>query len=360
MKILHPPIIAWNFMFQRPQQLFTSFAKLGCEAHFIDKRTCFVPEIKNNRSRGNLFLHPEKESNKGFGCDTLYSSYPPMFLKALRMHKPIFSIFDSLDEPVEGVFKFWNSGNAYYNALKSADLVLATADTLLKKAKEYNDNVILVPNGCDYQYFSTRQRKPVYYQKLLKPIVLYSGAIATWVDLKLIVRSARSCPEYEFVIIGADFNTEFPKDIPNNLHILGLQPYKKVAAFVQHADVCIIPFLDHLPEVQGCNPIKMWEYMAAGKPIVSTKMPETKPYSDYWDDGDNFINNITKAIVNDSPKKIEHRQSIAINNSWDRRAQIIIDKVEELKPNWNPNKQFEVDTKIRQKVLEIRKRYGLT
>ena len=144
------------------------------------------------------------------------------------------------------------------------------------------------------------------------------------------------------------------------MHILGLQPYKKVAAFVQHADVCIIPFLDHLPEVQGCNPIKMWEYMAAGKPIVSTKMPETKPYSDYWDDGDNFINNITKAIVNDSPKKIEHRQSIAINNSWDRRAQIIIDKVEELKPNWNPNKQFEVDTKIRQKVLEIRKRYGLT
>jgi glycosyltransferase involved in cell wall biosynthesis len=237
-------------------------------------------------------------------------------------------VFDSVDEVVKGCFSSLNKGGAYYSAVRQADLVLATAETLFERAKEYNDNVILVPNGCDFSYFNNPQPKPNEYEQLKNPIILYSGAVATWVDLKLIKEAANVYSDYDFVIIGVEFNTHIG-NIPPNLHFYGHQPYNRVASFIQYSNACIIPFKTQMAEVECCNPIKLYEYLACGKPVITTEMPETKDYSDYWGN-DYFIDNIAKAVENDTLQKRKMRIEIAENNSWNERAKRIVSAIDYL------------------------------
>jgi glycosyltransferase involved in cell wall biosynthesis len=320
-------------MFQRPQQLMTGFAKEGHEAHFINKAVLLPgsrsPKNKEKINNLPLFIYPEKTEPKNINFDTLYYSFPPPGIREIRRKRPEFILFDSVDEPTEGTFSFWNADNAYYESLEVADLVLATADILYRRAKQYNDNVLLVPNGCDYDFFSRPHRNSPY--KTDKPIVLYSGAIASWVDLDLIKESAREYPDYHFVCIGGAMNDNF-FDIPENLEVLGHKDYEDVPRYIQHANACIIPFKANQPEIKACNPIKLWEYLATGKPVVTTAIPETKVYGVYWSTSRlQFINNIGRAVREKNLFKIRKRKQFAKKNSWENRVKTILNEIEVVK-----------------------------
>jgi len=327
MKFLYPPSVDWDFMFQRPHQLMTSFANIGHTSYFVNtKPMSEIEEIKEN-----LFLIPQTTYYEEMDFDVLFYSYPPIGITMLNITDPKFTIFDSVDEPTDGVFSFWNANNAYYESLERADLVLATADSLYERAKEYNDNVILCPNACDFSYFDTPQPQPSEILGFTKPIILYSGAIASWVDIDLIVKCAQAMPEYEFVCIGAEFNDTFPKKVPANLHFYGHKPYNQVAGFIQSATACIIPFKAGDPEVEACNPIKMWEYFACGKPVISTAMPETNRKGVYWSETEEiFMENIHRAVEKDCTAWKNYRKYIAKENSWDMRASQIVEEIKRL------------------------------
>ena len=329
MNFLFPPNVSWTYMYQRPQQLAMELSKQGQKVQYIN--TDMHPHHRQRTTLAvneKLILHPHHTPLTSLECDILYSSYPPLFLDVHRQCPNLFSIFDSLDEPTEGYFSYWNKNNAYYASLQRADLVLTTAKTLYDKAKDYNDNVIMVPNGCDFDYFNTPQPKPIEYNNITGPIVLYSGALAPWVDIELIIQSALTYPKYTFVVIGVEIDRKLP--VLPNLIYLGHQPYERVASFIQHSNVCIIPFLTGQSEVKGCNPIKMYEYLACGKPIVSTEMAETMEYCEYWSN-DNFIENIQKSIEENTICKTNKRIEIAKENSWTKRVNTILKAIGELK-----------------------------
>lgn len=336
MKILYPSSINWFFMFQRPQQLLRSLARFGHEVHFINKKVN-LPGAKNPTETVKpykdlpLFVHPEmrpteKQINE-LECDTLYYTFPPAGNKAMHFYDFDKVIFDSVDEP-DGVFSFWNEDGAYYKALDSADYVIASAQRLLQNARKYNKNVILLPNACDYDFFIQKQRTPVIYEDINKPIVLYSGAIATWVDVKLLEKCSNEMPEYQFVCIGAEMNDQINKKL-NNLIFLGHQEYKDVPSYVQHADVCIIPFKANQLEVKSCNPIKLWEFFACGKPVVTTAMPETHIDGVLWSrNTTTFKGNIKRAIEDDTEDNKNKRRIVAKKNSWDIRAQDLLNWID--------------------------------
>lgn len=335
MKILYPGGINWTFMKQRPQIFMEKFAERGHESHFLSNDAHIDGARKITDSfmpRNDIPLHIHKYNigAHNLDWDTMYYTYPPVGIKTLRRNNPKFIIFDSLDEPLEGVFHYWNEDGAYYKSLEVADLVLTTSESLYKIASSYADEVLKVPNATNFTHYQNRMPKPKEYGE--KPVVLYMGALASWMNKELVKKMAVNLPDYDFIFVGPAMNFSFPNP-PENLKFLGHKDYNELPAYVQHSNVCIIPFKPENPEINSCDPIKCYEYLSCGKPVVTTAMPETKNKPGvFWSKNDqDFINNIVLA-VNEQPsdKEIERRILFAKDNSWDARVDLVLKRVEEL------------------------------
>jgi glycosyltransferase involved in cell wall biosynthesis len=249
----------------------------------------------------------------------------PDHIKMVKQYNPSLIVFDSIDEPTEE-FSAW--GTHYYSALENSHIVLATSHKLYNKALEINPETHLVPNGCDYHFFNRASKKtleiPEDMRSIKRPIIGFIGAVSTWCDFELIGNLARSFPDCSIVMVGPYLNVnELPKHA--NLYWLGGKPYEQLASYAQLFDVGIIPFRVS-SMIESVNPIKMWEYMAVGMPVVTTALPEVLKYSDlllYSEDQEQFIENIKIALYNDTLQKRQQRMKLAWQNSWKIRAQKI-------------------------------------
>ncbi|NLF45499.1 MAG: glycosyltransferase family 1 protein, partial [Syntrophomonadaceae bacterium] len=134
---------------------------------------------------------------------------------------------------------------------------------------------------------------------------------------------------YSFVMIGPKYNvSEVPRH--PNLHWLGFKPYSELIYYTQMFDVGIIPF-KLTSMVEAVNPIKMWEYMAVGMPVVTTALPEARQYEGlvyHSSDYNEFFSNITRALADNHPDRRAQRLELARNNSWLQRTRQIIRIIE--------------------------------
>lgn len=330
--ILYPPTIDFDYLFQRPQQIMTGFSQLGITSYYINWQGLNIRR-KKGIEQINPYLYLFNNVDPAPYLETVnpvvyYTS--AAHADMIKNYHPELIVFDSVDEP-SGEFEGWKP--YYENAVRSADVVLATSQKLFSMASVINPNVYLVPNGCDFNYFSQGSSRalpiPVELQYLPRPIIGYVGVLATWCDFDLIDQMARIFPQYSFVMIGPKYNVS---DVPRhpNLHWLGFKPYSELIYYTQMFDVGIIPFkLSSM--VEAVNPIKMWEYMAVGMPVVTTALPEAKQYEGvvyYSRDYDEFFSNITRALADNYPERREQRLELARNNSWQQRVQQIISIIE--------------------------------
>jgi hypothetical protein len=169
--------------------------------------------------------------------------------------------------------------------LKTADVVCATAERLFARVRAIRPDAILCPNGVHYEHFALGAAPTVPHDMKTilaenKPIVGYCGALAKWLDYDLIKSVAQERPQYHFVLIGPDYDGSVKWQNLNetkNLHWLGRKKYEELAAYVYYFNVATIPFV--LNEITRCtSPIKLFEYMASGKPVVTTDLPECRKY----------------------------------------------------------------------------------
>ncbi|HZJ85059.1 MAG TPA: glycosyltransferase [Syntrophomonadaceae bacterium] len=328
--ILYPPTLDYHYLVQRPQQLMKNFSELNIPTYYL-----------NNPSPHSLTGHGVEKLNEYF---YLFNQVDPApYLQGLNpvvyytsaaqadsigKYNPSLVVFDSVDEP-SGEFEAWRP--YYDNAVRSADVVLTTSGKLFNLASTINPNVYLVPNGCDYDHFANFiHGRPAEIAHLTGPIIGYIGVVATWVDVELIARVADSYPDCNIVVVGPLYNVSEVPDRPN-IHWLGFKPYEQLPAFAQSFDVGLIPFKAS-SMTEAVNPIKMWEYMATGMPIVTTNLPEARKYSDYVfiaATDEEFIFQVGQAIAEDAPEKRQNRMALAFENSWRVRASIIIGIIEE-------------------------------
>lgn len=330
--ILYPPTLDLHYLVQRPQQLMKSFAQLGVPVFFLNR-----PSPQTGQPSGvtephpNFYLFNEVDpglQEKGI-CPVVYYSAGAQ-VDTLHKYNPSLVVFDSVDEPSDE-FEAWRP--FYLKAVSSADVVIATSEKLYSMAIGLNPHTYLVPNGCDYEYFSQAGSKslavPDDIAGLPGPIIGYIGVIASWLDFDLIDRLAAERPDCSIVMVGPLYNVS---DVPRrpNIHYLGFKSYEQLAAYEQAFDVGIVPFkLSSM--VESVNPIKMWEYMAAGLPIVTTNIPEAHKYAPLilWSqDEQEFIGNIDRALADNSPELREQRMAFARENSWLVRARQIVDIIE--------------------------------
>ncbi|EOU2040274.1 MAG: glycosyltransferase [Clostridium perfringens] len=222
-------------------------------------------------------------------------------------------------------------------------LVVSTAKKLKDIANKFrgeNENNILAPNAVNLEDFKNHGNEigekiqPIVNKR--KPIIGYYGALAKWFDYKLIEQLAKEREDYEIVLIGMDYDGSYEqsnlKDY-SNISYLGMIDYKDLINYSRYFDVCIVPFIKN-DITDSTSPLKIFEYMALEKPIVTTDINECKNYESCLvsKNYDEFIKNIDKALKLEVDNKeyfnILRRE--AEENTWDNRAELIKEAIKNL------------------------------
>lgn len=212
--------------------------------------------------------------------------------------------------------------------IEKADLVIVTHENLYKSKKSLAKNIYLIPNGAEVNHFkkSSLPETPIASEMegITKPIIGFLGAIQYWIDLDLVRHIALSRPQWSIVLIGPVGRLAKTKKIKNlgNIHLLGRIDYANLPSYIKAWDVCINPYvLDGTS--QNCSPLKLYEYLAAGKPIVSVDMPEARKFDglvgiglDYED----FVEKIDQVLkcLPEDPSKVTSRIQAVEDYSWDK------------------------------------------
>ncbi len=215
---------------------------------------------------------------QGFGrVDLLLmdSFSQPFWLDVLNIGCSVFRVADQLSHYPKSTSA---ARAALAQIVAAVDVVAYTARTLEPYIQSLHPKrAIHFPNGLNFQHFAgERWPCPEEYLALPRPIVVYVGALDVWFDSELVVQTAERLPQVSFVLIGpSEYIGKRIKRLPN-LHLLGRRAYAQVPAYLQHADVGMIPFaVEQYPElVHGVHPLKLYEYLACGLPVVAVAWQE--------------------------------------------------------------------------------------
>jgi teichuronic acid biosynthesis glycosyltransferase TuaH len=216
-----------------------------------------------------------------------------------------------------------------------ANKIFTSSSGLSNKTLTYlpsgSDKVILVHNAGNFHHFNSAYNINNQKQINNKPIIGYFGTIGKWFDVDLLVKLAGKLPEMNFIIIGPIGNKDIigkTKDF-DNIELLGPKDFSELPSYLRSFDVCIMPFLIN-SLVQDVNPVKIYEYLAAGKPVVATKYDELDEFKEniYLASGpEEFEIRIREAIQEDSEALKLKRIDYASKHTWEERSKVIIDNL---------------------------------
>jgi glycosyltransferase involved in cell wall biosynthesis len=221
---------------------------------------------------------------------------------------------------------------AWQEALEAAHAVVATSPALSARIRTAGERTVrLIPNGVEYAKFkgAWNSPRPVDLPPPGKPIAGYVGSVYPWIDFALLEKAAISLHEVQFVIIGQE-HPEVRKDLERlrilpNVSILGVRPYASIPAYLAHFHAGMIPFRS-TRLTAAVNPVKLYEYSAAGVPTVATDFsPDTgtcAPFVFIAKTGEEFVRLLREAIRRrDDRNFVATLHEFARSNDWDSRAE---------------------------------------
>ncbi len=208
--------------------------------------------------------------------------------------------------------------------IKKADLVIVSSDKLLATKSAHNPRTVLVRHGVAYDHFrkalAPETEVPAEIKDLPKPVIGYFGLMAEdWIDIDLMVHVAKHFSQGSMVLLGK-VTTDLSRltSLPN-VRLLGRKPFETLPAYSKGFDVAINPF--PLNEVTlNSNPLKVREYLAAGLPVVSTRIPEVEvvPGVRIADSKEAFAKLIEEELEKPGPRA--ERSALMRNESWEAKV----------------------------------------
>jgi len=217
--------------------------------------------------------------------------------------------------------------------LSKSDVVVTTSAPLYEAKKRLHPNVELVEHGVDHPRLSRAVTQnlavPPELQGLPRPIIGYVGVVGEWVDLDMVASLARSRPEASIVMIGPSLIPHGPCAHLRNVHWLGGKDHATLPGYLRCFDVGIIPFR-HVALTHNANPIKLYEYLAAGVPAVSSALPAVKAIENsVWlaDDATTMAECCDRAIEHNTREDREKRSLMMTAESWSARLDVLADIV---------------------------------
>ena len=219
---------------------------------------------------------------------------------------------------------------------QKSDLTICVSEKLYGWKKDLNANVYYLPHGVDFGLFREAVERNIYLEELdriPKPIAGYFGTMTANNDVELLLYCTRKLPDISFVFAGQISGGDYSKLLKMpNVYYLGRLPYEKIPFLCAGFDVCMLQW-KMSNWIRYCNPLKLFEYMASGRPIVSVHIDEVaEKYSNVISIANNkeeFCSAITWELHNDTAERRNARIRIAEQHSWDRHieklSQIIVD-----------------------------------
>ena len=217
---------------------------------------------------------------------------------------------------------------------QESNLVICVSKELYAMKRAERENVFYVPHGVDFDLFQqAAQRKDEKFKELAdvrRPIAGYFGTLTAHNDIELLLWCARNLSDVSFVfagqITGGDYSELKKLD---NVYFLGRIPYEKIPQLCVNFDVCMLQW-KMSKWIESCNPLKMFEYMASGKPIVSVAIKEAMQYADVISMAHNkeeFCKAIHWELQNDTKERSQRRIEIAAKHCWDNQIEKISDLI---------------------------------
>ncbi len=348
----------WGFMFQRPQQLMTLFSedfKIGyinppvtskpalSYEEVIRKYTDIInpnlivlkpriPKILNHSAASRYYVELLKNFSLEFGFkDIILWICLPQFEYLCGQLDEKLVIYDCQDDYAS--FSWTPDTTREYDQrlTEKADIVITVSGPMQKTKKKINPLSFLVPNGCDLQHFNSATKIlgiPTDILNIRKPRVGFVGAVCEWIDFRLITELAEKEPDWSIVMVGPVRRNIKPPHLPNT-HYLGLKRYHILPNYIRQFDVCSIPFDQNSTISKNSCPIKLFEYMASGKPVVSTNLPAVnfaKRVIEIAADSEDFhckVNRLLKETSFDAAQRQAKQISLARANTWWTRYKTI-------------------------------------
>jgi glycosyltransferase involved in cell wall biosynthesis len=304
--------LGWDFVWQRPQQILSRLAQQHhypiyyINEPFLDPTP--RPTLKLVDRRPNLAayqpLFPEHDdyvrdnwanvyvdlvrqllTEEGVLCRNgepaarrplLLWFYTPMSAYFAERLTADLIVYDIMDELANFKGAPADIKQRAMTLLAQADIAFAGGLSLYEAHRGLHDNLHLFRSGVDVEHFRLHDDTPVAPEisRLPGPVLGYYGVIDERLDLELIDRLATDHPEWSVVLVGPVVKID-PATLPRrpNLHYPGMQPYERLPHFLKGFDVCLMPFAIN-DATRYISPTKTLEYMAAGKPVVSTPVPD--------------------------------------------------------------------------------------
>jgi protoporphyrinogen oxidase/glycosyltransferase involved in cell wall biosynthesis len=355
-----PPVLIvfshlrWDFVFQRPQHLMQRLAR-DCRIFFVEEpvHSPGRTEMAVREAAGNVVVCQPQTScaAPGFTDEQLpqvatqlqallqryelrdYGAwfYTPMAVPLLDSLQPRVVVYDCMDE----LSAFRNAPAQLLDREQAlfakADVVFTGGPSLHAAKRDRHPNVHCFPSSVDVKHFARARDGEIEQadqKRIARPRLGYFGVIDERMDLPLLDAVAEASPQWQFIMVGPQVKID-PQLLPRraNIHYFGQRAYEELPDFIAGWDVCLQPFALN-ESTQFISPTKTLEYMAAGKPIVSTAVPDVAgPYGHVVEiarGGHEFVTACERAL-HESPESAAKRRaamdSIVTRTSWDATAE---------------------------------------
>jgi GT2 family glycosyltransferase/2-polyprenyl-3-methyl-5-hydroxy-6-metoxy-1,4-benzoquinol methylase/glycosyltransferase involved in cell wall biosynthesis len=352
-------IFDWSFRYQRPQQMMAQFAARGHRVFYINL-THFLPPGATPRFQLGLIqpniydvsLAVQRRPNvyrdviEGAELEALMASLGDLRrsqgLNEVVAYVMIASwgpaaletqqrwdwrvLYDCMDDWEH----FAGIGPSVIDMeprlVQHCDLLVVSAQRLYDKWRHHGRPTVLARNAVDYPFYEQRCLPNNILPGVTHPVAGYYGAIAEWFDPELVEHLAVRRPQYTFVLLGRISNVDMSRlqALPN-VRLLGEQPYETMPQYLFHFDACLIPFKIN-PVTEATDPVKLYEYLSGGKPVVSVALPEIEAYRDsvyIAADAEEFLAKLDAALLEDDPDLADRRRAVAREHTWEARWRLI-------------------------------------
>ncbi len=218
--------------------------------------------------------------------------------------------------------------------LARSDIVLANSLPTYQNKLTINPHTFRISSGVDFDLFSSPRKSEEItriFSRIPRPRIGFVGNLNDRIDFPLIEYLANKRPAWSFVFVGDTFPLSM-NDISitklksiSNCYLLGKKPYSQIPAVIGEFDVCILPFVQN-ERAYYRSPLKLYEYFAAGKPVVSPPLPEPQEFLDVIylaTTPENFLSEIENALFENDSSLNQKRKLIARQNSWDVKVDLI-------------------------------------
>lgn len=271
------------------------------------------------------------------------------WLEALPFRRVIYDCIDAVEVHVPRaelapLYQTWET-----ELLQRCGGVVVTAAELGRAihARRADLPIATIRNGVDVERFerlAASTPMPGDLPQRGRPIVgfvgvMSGGATYEWLDWELLTRVIRTLPEFDFVFVGPhdrNAHVDALRALPN-AHLLGWRPYELVPAYVNACDVCWVPFSQGTVG-HAANPVKIYEYLSLGKPVVTTPVSDTGSFGGLVAvarSAEEMADQL-RAAVQEGADRAEARLAFARANSWETRARAFADFAEGLSPTVAP------------------------